>query len=111
MRAVRDAMDVLNGKWKFPLIYVLRVGPLRFNEILKLVEGITPKMLAKELRDLEVNGLVERKVFPTVPVLVLYEATGYSDSLNHLLEELGEWGGKHRERIKQDIRNGATVIH
>lgn len=103
-RNLMDALYVLNGKWKFPLIFTLREGPLRFNEILKLVEGITPKVLAKELRDLEVNGLIERKVFPTIPVTILYEATPYSDSLKEVLRELWQWGGNHREKIKQGMR-------
>lgn len=101
-----DAMYVLNGKWKFPLIFTLRQSPLRFNEILKLVEGITPKVLAKELRDLETNGLIKRKVIASTPVNIIYEATEYSDTLEELLRGLGQWGGNHREKIKQEMRDG-----
>lgn len=105
VRHISDALYVLNGKWKFPLISTLREGPLRFNEILKLVEGITPKVLAKELRDLEVNGLIERKVFPTMPVIVSYETTAYSDTLKNVLHELEKWGEQHREKVRQGMRD------
>lgn len=105
VKYISDAMYVLNGKWKFPLIFTLRQGPLRFNEILQLVEGITPKVLAKELRDLEMNGFIERKVYSTMPLTVSYETTPYSETLNKVLNELGEWGEQHREKVKQSIRN------
>ncbi|MES2826500.1 MAG: helix-turn-helix domain-containing protein [Bacteroidota bacterium] len=105
VKYISDALYVLNGKWKFPLIFTLKQKPLRFNEILLLVEGITPKVLAKELKDLGANGLIERKVFPTTPVAVLYEATSYSETLNGVLKELGKWGEQHLEKVKQGIRD------
>ena len=105
-RNISDALYVFNGKWKFPLIYTLRESPLRFNEILQLVEGITPKVLAKELRDLEVHGLIERKVYPTMPVTIIYETTPYSATLKNILYELSLWGEQHRERVIQGIREG-----
>ena len=105
VKHISDALYVLNGKWKLPLIFALREGTLRFNEILQLIEGITPKVLAKELRDLEMNGFIERKVYPTTPVSVIYETTTYSDTLNNVLHELGLWGEQHREKIKQSMRD------
>lgn len=108
VRHISDALYVLNGKWKFPLISTLREGPLRFNEILKLVEGITPKVLAKELRDLEINGIIERKVFPTTPVTVIYETTPYSDTLKNVLYELEKWGEQHREKVRESMREPKT---
>ncbi len=105
VKHISDTMYVLNGKWKFPLIFTLRQSPLRFNEILQLVDGITPKVLSKELRDLEMHGFIERKVYPTMPVTVIYETTPYSDTLNGILRELGQWGEKHKEKVKQSIRD------
>ncbi len=101
---ILDALYVLNGKWKLPLIFTLREGPKRFNEIQKVLDGITPKILAKELKDLEMNGFVIRKVYPTTPVTVIYEATDYSGTLNRVLEELRNWGASHREKVKQSMR-------
>jgi DNA-binding HxlR family transcriptional regulator len=105
VRNITDALYVLNGKWKLPLIYTLREGPKRFNEIQKSIEGITPKVLAKELRDLESNEFIVRKVYPTTPVTVIYETTAYSDTLKNVLMELDHWGEQHRQKIKQSIRN------
>jgi len=99
MTAVKDALYVLNGKWKLPLILTLSEGPKRFNDIQRALGEITPKILSKELRDLELNEFVERKVFSTVPVTITYELTPYSQSLDKVLEELKSWGQQHRERI------------
>jgi len=97
--AVKDALYVLSGKWKLPLILTLSTGPQRFKEIQRTLGEITPKILSKELKDLEANEFVKRKVFATTPVTVLYELTPYSRSLDKVLEELRNWGLQHRERI------------
>ena len=102
--AVRDALYVLNGKWKLPLIVALSNGPQRFNDIQRALVDITPKILSKELKELELNEFVERKVFSTTPVTVTYELTSYSQSLNSVVEELRKWGLQHRQRIVTNRR-------
>ena len=102
--AIKDALYVLNGKWKLPLILVLTEGPKRFNDIQRELGGITPKILSKELRELELNEFVERKVFSTTPVIVTYEITPYSKSLDKVLDELRSWGLQHRQRIMTNVR-------
>ncbi len=97
--AVKDALYVLNGKWKLPLITVLFDGPKRFNELQRELGEITPKILTKELRELEMNQFVERKVLNTRPVTILYELTPYSGSLDKVLNELRTWGLEHRRKI------------
>ena len=97
--AVRDALYVLNGKWKLPLIVALSEGPKRFKEIQRELKDITPRVLSKELRELEQNEFVTRKVFNTVPVSVIYELTEYSSCLDEVIESLRVFGMKHRERI------------
>jgi DNA-binding HxlR family transcriptional regulator len=99
MGSVKDALYVLNGKWKLPLIIALREGPRRFNEIQKELGEITPKVLSKELREMELNEFVLRKVYHTVPVTVIYELTPYSDSVGPIIDALRTWGEQHRERI------------
>ncbi len=101
---VTDALYVLGGKWKLPLILTLVQGPKRFGEIMKEVEGISPKVLAKELKDLELNEFIARRVYATTPVNIIYEATDYSRTLRNVLHELSNWGEQHRERIKQSMR-------
>ena len=96
---VRDALDILSGKWKLPIILALSFGNRRFSELARQVQGITDKMLSKELRELEMNELVKRTVYDTVPVVVEYSMTPYGKTLEKLIEELQVWGAKHRKRI------------
>jgi DNA-binding HxlR family transcriptional regulator len=110
VNSVRDALYVLSGKWKLPVIAALRDGPLRFNEIQRALTDVTPKVLSKELRDLEINELITREVFNTVPVTVLYKLTDYSDSVNPVLKALGEWGTLHRLRIVESRRSVPVSI-
>jgi DNA-binding HxlR family transcriptional regulator len=104
VNAIRDALFVLNGKWKLPLIFTLLEKSKRFNEIQQSVKGITPKILSKELKDLEENGFVIRRIYPTKPVTVIYEITSYSETLKSVLNELKIWGTQHRDMIKQSMR-------
>ena len=107
--AVRDALYVLNGKWKLPLIVSLITGPKRFKEIQRDLKDITPKVLSKELRELELNEFVTRKVFNTVPVSVIYELTPYSSCLDDVIEALRFFGQQHRERIMEGKRDQAIL--
>ncbi|WP_254921007.1 helix-turn-helix domain-containing protein [Flavobacterium sp. ov086] len=100
LKNVIDAMYVLNGKWKLALILCLVQSSKRFNEIQKEIRGISPKVLANELKDLELNYLVTRKVYSTTPVSIIYEATEYSRTLKNVLGELSAWGEQHRMKIK-----------
>lgn len=96
---VYDALDVLNGKWKLPIIVSLTFGKKRFKQIQNEIPGITPKMLSKELKDMEMNELLERHVYNTQPVSIEYELTSYGKTLRPLISELGAWGLKHRKRM------------
>ena len=96
---VRDALDILNGKWKLPIIISLTFGNKRFGEMKKEIVGITDRMLAKELRDLEVNQLVKRTVYDSMPVTVVYSMTPYAKTLRKMIDELRDWGINHRKRI------------
>ena len=96
---VRDALDILSGKWKLPILIALSFGNLRFGKLAKQINGITDKMLSKELRELEMNELVKRTVYDTVPVVVEYSMTTYGKTLEKLIEELQAWGSMHRKRI------------
>ena len=96
---VRDALEVLSGKWKLPIIISLMFGNKRFSQIAKEIPGITDKMLSKELRDLEANCLVKRRVYDSIPVVVEYTLTDYGHSLKSVIEVLRNWGMAHRARI------------
>jgi DNA-binding HxlR family transcriptional regulator len=111
LKNVVDALYVLNGKWKLPLILCLVQSSRRFNEIQHELAGISAKVLAKELKDLEQNEFISRNVYPTTPVSIIYEATEYSQSLKNVIGELSVWGGKHREKIKASMRMQTPVLN
>ncbi len=96
---VRDALDILSGKWKLPIIISLMFGNKRFSQMAREIAGITDRMLSKELRDLEMNQLIKRTVYDSVPVVVEYSMTPYGKSLENLINELRIWGTLHRKRI------------
>ena len=104
LKNVIDALYVLNGKWKLALILSIMHSSKRFNEIQHEITGISAKVLAKELKDLELNGFITRNVYASTPVSIIYEATAYSRTLKNVLGELSIWGEQHREKIKQSMR-------
>ena len=89
---------MLSGKWKIPIIIALSFGNRRFKELHRQI-GITPKMLSKELKELEMHQLVKRTVYDSTPVTVEYELTPYSASLHPVIDALKEWGAQHRKRL------------
>lgn len=97
--AVNDTMNVLNGKWKLPIIGSLLYGKKRFKELEREIPKITPRMLSKELKDLEVNGIVTRTVYNTIPVTVEYELTESGNTLNTVLDAMITWGLQHRKMV------------
>lgn len=99
LKSATDAVEVLNGRWRMPIIISLMFGNKRFRQIAKDVNGITDKMLSKELKDLEMNKIITRKVYDTFPPTVEYSITEHGKSLKKLVEELTEWGTKHRKKI------------
>jgi DNA-binding HxlR family transcriptional regulator len=102
--AVRDTLYVLSGKWKLPIIIALSSGPSRFKDLQRHLRDITPKVLSKELKELELNEFVTRTVYATSPVTVEYELTKYSQSLNKIIDEMREWGLQHRKRMMSNSR-------
>jgi DNA-binding HxlR family transcriptional regulator len=97
--AVKDALEILKGRWKIPIMTSLLFGDKRFKQISKEIDGVTDKMLAKELKDLEINQLVTRKVYDTFPPKVEYSLTEHGRSLETVVSELYYWGLKHRKKI------------
>ena len=110
LMAVKDALYVLSGSWKLPILIVLLSGSRRFKEITKEIDGISDKMLSKELKDLEANALVKRTVHDTFPPKVEYEVTEHTKSLGRLITELRDWGRLHRQVITGKISNTAPDL-
>src|SRR3954462_8013724 len=100
MRAVQDSMYVLNGKWKISIISsICCYKKRRFSDILNDVDGISNRMLSKELKELEINQLVKRTVLDTQPISVQYQLTEYGMTLQKIIDNLTAWGLEHRKVI------------
>lgn len=91
-------IKTIGGKWKPIILHHLLSGTKRFGELRKLTPDITQKMLTQQLRELESDGLVERKVYPEVPPKVEYRLSLYGTSLKQVLTALSDWGLVHQER-------------
>lgn len=100
--AIRDTLDVVGGKWKLVLIIILMHGKRSFNALAREA-GISPRILSKELQELEMNGLVSRKVCDTRPVTVEYALTPYSETLREVLDAMEKWGKRHRQKIISEV--------
>lgn len=107
LRNVGDALYVIGGKWKLRIIIALSDGHMRFNELQRILDGISAKVLSNELKDLEINGFVKRSVNIGTPVMVTYEPTGYTASLKEVLQALGNWGEQHREKLRMEGRQAS----
>lgn len=99
--AIYETLHILSGKWKIAIIGSLRFGKKRFMELQRDVEGIGPKMLSKELHELEKNGLIKRTVYDTRPITVDYDMTDYGKTLQTIIKEMADWGVKHRLKTQQ----------
>jgi len=98
---LRDSLDILGGKWKLQIIFSLKFGRKRFKQIQREIPGISPKMLSKELKELEINDLAKRYVHNTMPITVEYELTEYEKTLKSVVTELYKWGAAHRRHIAE----------
>lgn len=94
--AVNDTLNVVSGKWKLPIIASLFDGKKRFKDLLDSIDRITPRMLSKELKELELNGIVNRIVHSTKPVLIEYELTESGNNLTEVIDAMVKWGLLHR---------------
>ena len=95
--AVNDTLNVLSGKWKLPIIGSLLFGKKRFKEMERCIPNITARMLSKELKELELNGMIKRTVYDTIPVCIEYELTRSGKSLTMVLDSMAVWGTRHRK--------------
>lgn len=92
---VETTLRVIGGKWKPLILYLLRNGSLRYSELQKNIPSITQKMLTQQLRQLEKDSLLSRKVYPVIPPHVDYTLTISGRSLLPLLKSMAEWGSHH----------------
>jgi DNA-binding HxlR family transcriptional regulator len=95
---VEVTLDLIDGKWKGVILYHLQDGTLRFGDLRRRMPSITQRMLTKQLRALEADDLVTRKVYPEVPPRVEYTLTKTGERLKPVIDALKAWGEDHRAR-------------
>src|SRR5215471_466337 len=100
-RAVASVLSRVGDKWSVFVIMTLHDGPRRFNELKRIIDGISQRMLTLTLRGLERDGLVTRTVFPTIPPRVDYELTALGRGLAKPVEALGQWAFEHKQEIER----------
>jgi len=99
---IRDVQDIMGGKWKYMIVTALYFsGKMKFMDLKRLMDKIAPKVLSKELKDLERSNLVTRTVCDTKPITVEYELTDLGDNLNVIIRAMGDWGLKYRQSISR----------
>ena len=110
---VAATLEVIGGKWKPLILFHLRARAMRFSELRRVVPQATQKMLTQQLRDLERDGIIHRKVYAVVPPRVDYSLTHYGQTLKPLLALMCAWGSRHRSRstgqrgITKNLRRNA----
>jgi DNA-binding HxlR family transcriptional regulator len=93
--AISATIKILSGKWKILILFGLCGGTKRFNELRRLIPDVTQRMLTTQLRELENNGIVARKIFPQIPPKVEYSLTTLGKTLTPILIELKKWGSNY----------------
>ncbi|NMG06685.1 helix-turn-helix domain-containing protein [Brasilonema sp. UFV-L1] len=102
---VETTLKVIGGRWKVLIIRELMDGIKRFGELQRALDGITQKMLTQQLREMEDDGIIHRKVYPQIPPKVEYSLTPLGESLQPILYAMHEWGVKHLSEINHKKRN------
>ena len=95
--SLKEVLDIIGGKWAMPIIYILSKGKMRFKELERSIEGINTRMLVKELKNMEANGILIREVFATVPPTVEYTLTYKGEQLLPSIKSLHSWGQEFNE--------------
>ena len=96
---IETTLDVLGGKWKGMVLHRLLHGTLRFNELRRLLPHVTQRMLTRQLRELERDGVIGRKVYAEVPPRVEYSLTPFGLSLEPILLMMEEWGHRYQHQV------------
>lgn len=98
--AIERGMRIIGGKWTGSILWHLKDGPVRFNDLARMVGGASKKMITERLRQLEAQGLVKREVMDTAPVSVQYQITDFGRTALGFLDELRKWS--------ESLPNGLT---
>ena len=94
---VHAVLEVLGGKWKIFIVWYISQSPRRFSELRRAMIGVTEKMLTKQLRELESDGIISRRVYPQIPPKVEYSMTKFGLTLKPVLKAMCKWGLLHKK--------------
>jgi DNA-binding HxlR family transcriptional regulator len=98
---IETTLDVLGGKWKGRVLHRLLFGTLRFNELRRLLPHVTQRMLTRQLRELERDGVIRRRVYAEVPPRVEYSLSEFGESLKPILVMMEEWGESYQDTLRK----------
>jgi DNA-binding HxlR family transcriptional regulator len=107
--SVETTLKVIGGKWKVLILWYLRDEILRFGELRRAIPGVTQRVLTLQLRELELDGIVARKVYAQVPPKVEYSITELGRSLAPILKLMCEWGTRHQQRMQPTLPQAGTT--
>jgi DNA-binding HxlR family transcriptional regulator len=107
---VEAALEAIGGKWKGLILFHLHDGMKRFNELRRLMPEVTQRMLTKQLRELELDQIVQRTVFPEVPPRVEYTLTPFGETLTPILMALQQWGNDYLDKLSTIRKEASQVI-
>ena len=107
---VERALKVISGRWKPLILYYLFSGPKRLSELKRTIPDITQKVLIQQLREMEEHGLVDREIFPEVPVRVEYSVTELGLGLEPVLLALCQWGQRHAEARNETAEIADCIV-
>jgi DNA-binding HxlR family transcriptional regulator len=99
---VELSLDILGGKWKILIIWQLKDDPKRYGELKKSLFGVTHKMLTQQLRELEQDEIISRKVYPEIPPKVEYNLTLLGKTIIPIIDLLSDWGNEYQSVFQKD---------
>jgi DNA-binding HxlR family transcriptional regulator len=108
--AVEITASIIGGKWKPIILFFLESGTRRFGELRKLISKTTKKMLTQQLRELERDGIIRRKIYAQVPLKVEYSLTRHGKSLKPMLRSMSAWGEDHKSRYGRVSRRQRSSV-
>jgi DNA-binding HxlR family transcriptional regulator len=106
---VEACTEVIGGKWKGKILFILFKGTKRFGELRKLMPDTTQRMLTTQLRELEDDGIIERKVYPQVPPKVEYSISAKGESLKPIIDSMWHWGRDFLSKLPEDAATPLTA--
>lgn len=108
---IEITLSIISGKWKGMILYQLAKGASRFNQLRRLLPGVTQRMLTLQLRELENSGVIRRVVYSEMPPKVEYSLTEFGDSLKPILELMEHWGEQYREVLAGRNKSELIIRH